>query len=230
MVAVMDQPAMTLGAMGDAERVRQAAESAARDLQPGANVMLVGITPAMADMKTLTQRDFYRIAVLVLCLIFAVVMGLLRDVLLCLFVVFCTVLSYLATLGLSSGVFVALLGDEGLDWKVQLFLFVVMVAVGVDYSIFLMARVKQEARRVSGLQAIREAVIHTGPVISSCGIIMAATLGSPMAGDLKLLRQLGFAMATGMLIDTFMVRPLLLPAFAALRLRWKLRPEGPKRT
>jgi putative drug exporter of the RND superfamily len=131
------------------------------------------------------------------------------------------VLSYLAALGLSYGVFAGLLGQEGLDWKVQLFLFVVMVAVGVDYSIFLTARLKQEMRRAEGLQAVREAVIHTGPVISSCGVIMAATLGSPMAGDLKLLHQLGFAMAAGMLMDTFIVRPLLLPSFAALKFRWK---------
>ena len=225
-VAVLDQPALTLEAMDVAERVRQAVESAARPLQPQARVMLVGVTAAMADIRTLTQGDFHRIAALVLCLIFAVVMVLLRDLLLCLFVVFCTVLSYLAALGLSYGVFAGLLGQEGLDWKVQLFLFVVMVAVGVDYSIFLTARLKQEMRRAAGLQAIREAVIHTGPVISSCGVIMAATLGSPMAGDLKLLHQLGFAMAAGMLMDTFIVRPLLLPSFAALKFRWKASRKG----
>lgn len=216
-VVVLDQPAMTRRAMAVAKRVGQAAESAAG---PGSRVMLAGVTVMMADVQTLTQGDFHRIAAVVLCLIFVVVFALLRDVLLCLFVVFCTVLSYLATLGLSYGVFVGLLGQEGLDWKVQLFLFVVMVAVGVDYSIFLLVRIKQEIRR-SPAQAIREAVVHTGPVISSCGIIMAATLGSPMAGDLKLLHQLGFAMATGMLMDTFVVRPLLLPAFAALKLRWR---------
>jgi RND superfamily putative drug exporter len=221
-VVVLDQPAMTLKAMEVVKRVGQAAQSAAGQAAPGARVCLVGVTVMMADVQTLTQRDFHRIAALVLCLIFAVVFTLLRDVLLCLFVVFCTVLSYLATLGLSYGVFVGVLGQEGLDWKVQLFLFVVMVAVGVDYSIFLLVRLKEEIRR-SRAQAIWEAVVHTGPVISSCGIIMAATLGSPMAGDLKLLHQLGFAMATGMLMDTFVVRPLLLPSFAALKLRWKAR-------
>jgi RND superfamily putative drug exporter len=91
-----------------------------------------------------------------------------------------------------------------------------MVAVGVDYSIFLAARIKQEASRWPMVEATRRAVIHTGPVISSCGVIMAATLGSLMAGDLKLLLQLGFAFSLGMLLDTFMVRPLLLPAFAVL--------------
>ena len=77
------------------------------------------------------------------------------------------------------------------------------------------SRLAQEARRLPVRLATCRAVIHTGPVISSCGLIMAATLGSLMAGDLQLLRQLGFAFALGMLIDTFLVRPLLLPAFVA---------------
>jgi uncharacterized membrane protein YdfJ with MMPL/SSD domain len=91
-----------------------------------------------------------------------------------------------------------------------------MVSVGQDYNIFLAGRLMQEARRLPARLAAREALVHTGPVISSAGLIMAATLGSLMAGNLALLVQLGFAMALGMLIDTFVVRPLLLPSFAAL--------------
>ena len=125
----------------------------------------------------------------------------------------------MATLGVSYWVFAGLFGDPGLDWKVEVFLFVVMVAVGVDYSIFLAARIAEEACRLPARLAIRVAVTHTGPVISSCGVIMAATLGSLMAGDFKLLHQLGFALALGMLLDTFVTRPLVLPAFAALTRR-----------
>ncbi|KKL88689.1 hypothetical protein LCGC14_1922170, partial [marine sediment metagenome] len=77
-------------------------------------------------------------------------------------------------------VFTVLLGQEGLDWKVEVFVFVVMVAVGVDYNIFLAARLFQEARRLPPRQAVREAVNHTGPVISSCGVIIAATLGDKL--------------------------------------------------
>ena len=65
-------------------------------------------------------------------------------------------------------------------------------------------------------RACRHAIVYTGPVISSCGLIMAATLGSLMVGDMALLKQLGFAMALGMLLDSFVVRPLVLPAFIAL--------------
>ena len=104
--------------------------------------------------------------------------------------------------------------DAPTDWVMGAI--IVMIAVGVDYSIFLAARLAQEARHRSKRQAAWHAIVKTGPVISSCGVIMAATLGSLAAGDLQLLRQLGFALALGMLLDTFIVRPLLLPAFAVL--------------
>ena len=74
----------------------------------------------------------------------------------------------------------------------------------------------QEGFRHPPREAIIRAVVYTGPVISSCGLIMAATLGALMAGQIELLRQLGFALGLGMIIDTFITRPLLLPAFAAL--------------
>jgi len=152
----------------------------------------------------------------VLGVIFIIVMILLRDIYLTIFMIGAIVLSYLATLGISSWVFINYLGMEGLDWKVEMFLFVVMAAVGVDYSIFLASRLGQEARSHPPREAVRRAVAFTGPVISSCGLIMAATLGSLMAGRIELLRELGFAMGLGMLVDTFVVRPLLLPSFAAL--------------
>ena len=211
---ILDEPAFSLAAMDLLAQVRQTVQQHAQQI-PRAEVHLTGATAEMVDIKSVTQSDFYRVAGLALAVIFAMVFLLLRDVWLSAFMVASTVLSYFATLGLSHGVFVGLLGQEGLDWKVEVFLFVVMVAVGVDYNIFLASRLAQEARRLPGKLATCRAIIHTGPVISSCGLIMAATLGSLMAGDLQLLRQLGLALALGMLIDTFLVRPLLLPAFAA---------------
>jgi len=215
LLAVLDQPALTLRAMETVARVRGAVAEAARAAGLNAAVHLAGATAQMIDIRKVTGADFRRIAVLVLAVIFVMVLGLLRDAVLAGFMVFGTVLSYFATLGLTRWAFAAA-GAGGLDWKVEVFLFVVMVAVGVDYSIFLAARVRQEARLHPIGEATARAVIHTGPVISSCGVIMAATLGSLMAGDLKLFQQLGLAMALGMLMDTFLVRPLLLPAFIAL--------------
>jgi len=216
--AVLDQPALTLKAMDVVERIRRVVGDAAAASGLHARTHLTGATAEMIDIRKVTQADFQRVALLVLGVIFLMVLALLRDWALSAFMVAGTILGYLATLGLSHWAFAAV-GAGGLDWKVEVFLFVVMVAVGVDYSIFLAARVSQEARSVPPAEAARRAVIHTGPVISSCGVIMAAALGSLMAGELKLLVQLGFALALGMLIDTFVVRPLLLPAFIAMTRR-----------
>ncbi|MCE5279244.1 MAG: MMPL family transporter [Planctomycetaceae bacterium] len=215
MVLVLDEAPLTLAAMGHVDMIQKTLDAQAASAL-GGRVYLTGPTAQMLAVKTVTRSDFHMIVPMVLGVIFTVVLCLLRDVLLTLFMVATTVLTYLATLGISYWVFVALLGAEGLDWKVQVFLFIVVTAVGVDYNIFLAARLFQEARRHSPLDAVREAIIHTGPVISSCGLIMAATLGSLLSGDLALLIQLGFAFALGMLLDTFVVRPLVLPSFVVL--------------
>ena len=223
LTVVLDRPAYSLESMAAVQHIRRLAEETAGGFSadPAAGpagryaVHVAGATAEMIEIRAVTQADFPRIVVLVLGVIFLMVFALLRDAVLSAFMVGGTVLSYFATLGLSHWAFAAV-GAAGLDWKVEVFLFVVMVAVGVDYSIFLAARVSQEVRTAGVAEAVRRGIEHTGPVISSCGIIMAATLGSLMAGELKLLVQLGFAMALGMLIDTFIVRPLLLPAFIAL--------------
>ena len=230
--AVLDKPALTLEAMDTVDRVRDAARAAGLT----STIHLAGATAEMIDIRKITSSDVRRIMLLVLGVIFLMVLALLREPILSAFMVAGTVLSYLATLGLSAWAFqlaghaarwlapvvdisgwaIPAAAGGGLDWKVEVFLFVVMVAVGVDYSIFLAARVSQEARGADVRTAVRRAVVHTGPVISSCGVIMAATLGSLMAGELKLFVQMGLALALGMLIDTFVVRPVLLPAFIAL--------------
>jgi RND superfamily putative drug exporter len=217
--AVLDHEPFALPAMNAVRAIRRTAGAAAEGMQ----VRVAGATAETIDVQAVTQRDFIRVGALALAVIFAVVLVLLRDAILSAYMVAATVLSYLTTLGATCWVFTALLGAPGLDWKVQVFLFVVMVAVGVDYSIFLAARFRQEARHVAPAEAMERAVVATGPVISSCGLIMAATLGSLMAGDLALLVQLGFALALGMLIDTFVVRPVLLPAFAVLTRRGRPR-------
>jgi putative drug exporter of the RND superfamily len=213
---ILDKPAMTLQAMAILEHIRTdlAAALAAENVE--ADVHIAGATAETADIRNVTGADFYRIAALALGVIFLIVWMLLKDVILSAFMVFSTLLSYLSTLGITYWVFSGLLGAAGLDWKVEIFLFVIMMAVGQDYNIFLAARVSQEARRMKPRRACRHAIIYTGPVISSCGLIMAATLGSLMVGDMALLKQLGFAMALGMLLDSFVVRPLVLPAFIAL--------------
>ena len=101
-------------------------------------------------------------------------------------------------------------------WRTPLFLFTILVAVGEDYNIFLMSRIRDEQRRLGPLAGITRGLSKTGSIISSCGIIMAGTFASLMAGSLSELRQMGFALAFGVLLDTLVVRPLLVPSFLVL--------------
>lgn len=208
---------MSNEAMAFADQVRSVVEQATQSVGlANPTIHLAGATAQMQEIRETTQRDFRMVVILVLGVILVIVFILLRDLLLTAFMVAAIGLSYLATLGICMWMFTAIFGDASMDWKVQIFLFVVMAAVGVDYNIFLAARLAQEAKNHPPREAVCQAVAHTGPVISSCGLIMAATLASLAVGHVELLQQLGVALGMGMLVDTFIVRPLLLPSFAAL--------------
>jgi RND superfamily putative drug exporter len=104
---------------------------------------------------------------------------------------------------------------------VPFFLFTILVAVGEDYNILLITRVLQEQGRRGIKAGMREALARTGGTITSCGLIMAGTFGTLMLTNLGTLVQIGFALAFGVLLDTFIVRPFLVPAFALLVWRRK---------
>jgi len=204
----------TLQALERAATLARQASMEALPRQAGEpRVMLAGPSAYILNERTIADADQRRVVVLAAAVIALIVLMLVRDVALTAFMVLTTLLTYGATLTLSSLFFVHAMGLPGLDWKVRLILFVIVMAVGQDYNIFLVARLREQIHRQDRAQAVRAAVVRTGPVNSSCGIIMAATLGSLWAGRLSLLQQLGFALALGVLIDTFFVRPLLIPAF-----------------
>ena len=173
--------------------------------------------------------------VLVTLGVYAILVVLLRRPGISLYLIATVVLGYLASLGLTDLLFHALHRDpgpwEGLDWTVSVFLFVILVAVGEDFNILLMARVVEEEGKYGVVEGTRRAVARTGGIISSCGLIMAGTFGSMLTGSLTSLRELGFALGLGVLLDTFLVRPMLVPAFVVLvdRLRPRKRHRAASR-
>ena len=181
---------------------------------------LTGSTAGVDDLKKVTTQDERRMYVLGTCGVYVILVLLLRMPGVCLYLIVTVVFGYLASLGVTELVFRALHHGMspwvGLDWKVGFFLFVILVAVGEDYNIFLMSRVIEEEAKHGVVEGTRLAVAHTGGIISSCGLIMAGTFGSMLTSSLTALRELGFALGLGVLLDTFLVRPILVPAFYIL--------------
>lgn len=184
----------------------------------------LGTTAATRDLRAVTQSDRTLIERLVSLAVFSVLLVMLRRPLVCGLLVAAVVLTYFATLGATELAFS--LGNprwEGLDWKVPTFLFVILVAVGADYSVYLTTRVLQEQRARGRLAGLRHAIVQTGGIISSCGLIMAGTFVAMTASSLAGMRQLGFALTLGILLDTFLVRPVLVPALLVLQASWEAR-------
>lgn len=184
----------------------------------GSKVYLIGPTASIRDLKHVTNRDQIRIDLMVLAGVYAVLVALLRQIMVAFYLIVTVFFSYLVTLGATIGAFWAVSEGEfaGLDWKVPMFLFTILVAVGEDYNIYLAARVEEEQRRRGGVAGVREGLARTGGIISGCGVIMAGTFCSLMFGSLSGMIQLGFALAFGVILDTFVVRPIVVPAYLVM--------------
>jgi len=180
----------------------------------------LGPTAGIRDLEQVTRADRRRIQILVAAAVLLVILALLRRPLVCCFLITTVIFSYLVTMGITDGVFHWLRGDAyvGLDWKVPLFLFVILVAVGQDYNIYLVSRVWEEQGRLGDRAGLRRALVQTGGIITSCGVIMAGTFVSMLTAQMNGMVELGFALSLGILLDTFIVRTLLVPAFLALRI------------
>ncbi|MBT6156626.1 MAG: MMPL family transporter [Planctomycetaceae bacterium] len=185
-------------------------------------VYFIGATPSIRDLKTVTGTDQIRIDVLVIAVVFFILVLLLRKVAISGYLIASVFFSYLVTLGFTFAVFWAIdpAGFAGLDWKVPMFLFTILIAVGEDYNIYLMTRIDEEQLQHGQVEGVTVALSKTGKIISSCGLIMAGTFASlAIGGSLAAMRQLGFALAAGVLLDTFVVRPILVPAYLILLYR-----------
>jgi len=191
------------------------------DYQDSGEAVVAGATAINTDIRDTMDRDLVRAILYVMVGIFVVLLIMLRSVVAPLYLIATVVLSFLFTLGLTNLVFQHLwLQVEGLTWYVPFFVFVFLVALGVDYSIFLIGRIKEEIPRHGVREGVHVAVAATGAIITSAGLILAGTFGALMVGEVAGLLEVGFAVAVGVLIDTFVVRTMLVPALTTALGRW----------
>lgn len=189
------------------------------ELRTGSELQLTGPTPSFRDLKRVADQDRVRINLLVATSVLGVLVILLRRLAIPLYLIVSVLFGYLVTLGVTVAVFRLLDGPDfpGLDWTVPIFLFTLLIAVGEDYNIILATRIDEEQARHGPVDGIIEALTRTGGIISGCGFIMAGTFSSlAFGGSLARMYQLGFALTFGVLLDTFVVRPVLVPAYLIL--------------
>ena len=181
---------------------------------PGAAALVGGQSAATLDVHDASVRDRNLIIPIVLIVIFLVLTLLLRALLAPLLLIVTVVFSFAATLGVCGWVFTHVFGFAGADQSFPLFAFVFLVALGIDYNIFLMTRVREESVQFGTRPGILRGLAVTGGVITSAGVVLAATFTVLGVLPLVFLAELGFAVAFGVLLDTFVVRTVLVPALA----------------
>ncbi|WP_430788080.1 MMPL family transporter [Actinoplanes sp. G11-F43] len=191
------------------ERVRDAVAAV-----PGADAVTGGNTAATLDVSVASGQDNRAIIPLVLLAILIILGVLLRAVVAPIMLVATVVLSFGAALGLSALTFEHVFGFTAADTSFPLFVFVFLVALGVDYNIFLMTRVREEAREHGPVDSVVRALTSTGGVITSAGIVLAGTFAALATLPLVFFAELGFAVALGVLLDTMIVRSVLVPALS----------------
>jgi len=211
------------------------AEDTVRDLRaeldslPG-EALVGGTTATQVDTNDTAQRDLTVIIPMVLIAITAILILLLRSVVAPLILVATTVLSYLAALGVSALVFNHLSEFPGADPSVPLYGFMFLVALGVDYNIFLMTRAREESPQHGAAEGTLRSLVVTGGVITSAGVVLAATFAALAVLPIMFMVQLAFLVAVGILIDTFVVRTLQVPALCVelgRRIWWPSRRTEP---
>jgi RND superfamily putative drug exporter len=213
--AVLADPTGSEQALDTVQRIRDAVHAVS-----GANALVGGQSAIQLDTIATSERDLKVIIPIVLVVVFLVLAVLLRALVAPLVLVATVVLSFVATLGVSAVVFNDLLHFPGADPAVPLFAFVFLVALGIDYNIFLMTRVREETLRHGTRRGTVFALALTGGVITSAGVVLAATFSALAVLPLLFLAQMAFLVAFGVLLDTLVVRSLLVPAVTIEIGRW----------
>ena len=212
------------GALNATPRIRRILTAAGRG--SGATATgLAGEAAALYDVSTTSNSDLVNIipvAILAIAILLAVV---LRSLVAPLYLIVSVALSYLAALGLSTIIFVDIGGDQGLTFILPFLMFIFLLALGEDYNILVMTRIREEAKTLPLRDAVVRAVGRTGSTVTSAGLVLAGTFGvlgivAGKSAQGSQVRAIGFGLAIGILMDTFVVRTVLVPATVTLLGRW----------
>ena len=225
----LDKAPDSVEAGNDIPKIRELAHAA------DATSLVGGTSAVYFDVRTANGRDNRTIIPIILFVITLILGLLLRSILSAVLLLGTVVLSYFATLGVCALVFNHIFGFAGGDNSFPLFAFIFLVALGIDYNIFLMTRVREESQKIGTRAGVIKGLTVTGAVITSAGIVLAATFAVLGLLPLVPLAQIGFAVAFGVLLDTIIVRSILVPALVreiGPKVWWpsKLQHEGKKVT
>lgn len=187
-------------------------------------LFIAGESAKNADLRDVNQRDTW-LVMIAMSILITVMLGVqTKSIIAPIYMVGSILLSYAATLDLSIFLFKQFLGLEGISYRIPMYAFVFLVALGVDYSIMLIARIREEMKNLPFDEAVRRGLERTGGVISSAGLILSATFLVLTTMPIYELKLFGFIMALGILIDTFIVRPLVIPSILILLGKWSFLP------
>jgi RND superfamily putative drug exporter len=202
----LDKASDSVEAANDIPEIRRLAHAA------DTTSLVGGRSAVYFDVRTANDRDNKLIIPIILVVITLILGVLLRSILSAALLLGTVVLSYFATLGVCAIFFNHVFGFAGGDTSFPLFAFIFLVALGIDYNIFLMTRVREESLKIGTREGVIKGLTVTGAVITSAGIVLAATFAVLGLIPLVPLAQLGFAVAFGVLLDTIIVRSILVPA------------------
>ena len=196
-----------------------------RALMKEASISASGVTAMLRDTRAYYGQDINLIIVMTILIVFVILVAILRAVVAPLYLIASVVISYLSALGVGVIVFQFILGQP-LTWSIPGLTFIVLVAMGADYNLLLISRLREESPH-----GIRSGVIHTvsstGGVITAAGVIFAASMFGMLFASISTLVQCGFIIGTGLLLDTFLVRTITVPAVAVLVGKWNWWPSKP---
>jgi RND superfamily putative drug exporter len=184
-----------------------------------------GDAATASDVGSISENDLFRIIPIVMIVLALLLAIVLRSLIAPLYLVASVGLSYLASLGLAVLVFELIGGQDGINFVLPFFMFIFIMALGQDYNILVMTRIREEAHHAPIRVAVKRAVEATGTTVTSAGLILAGTFGVLTATGNAQVQEIGLGLAAGILLDTFLVRTLLVPSVVVLLGRWNWWPS-----